>query len=219
MSSKIPILLVAKSDFVRLATEVICGRDLYFEVIGAIDTVAQLFEKISELNPDVVLANEDVDLDKVHDVILHGCDGGLKRPKVIAMSENLTDFAYLTALDGKADALISRSQNLNEIRRVLLETVAGEKFFTEADERHIRQRCRPFSVRYIVPMLDPTDREILQLVARGLSDKEISSEVFMAHQTVRNRVSRLLHNFAVRNRTELAVLCERARLWPDGRAA
>jgi NarL family two-component system response regulator LiaR len=219
MSKKTPILLVAKSEFVRFATEAASNRGVYFELIGSTDDVAEVPAMVIELCPEVVLANEDIELELLHRAISQGCLGGQTRPKFIVMSENSTDFAYLTAFDVQADALISRSQKLEEIRRVLLETVAGEAFFLEADVRQIRERCRPFSARRILPMLDSVDREILQLVARGLSDKEISSQVFMAHQTVRNRVSRLLQNFAVRNRTELAVLCEKADLWPDGRAA
>jgi DNA-binding NarL/FixJ family response regulator len=219
MTRKASILLVVKSEFVRFAVESASDRGMYFELIGVIEKVADVPARIVELKPQVVLVDEDVELEVVYDAISQGCLGGDERPKFVVMSEHLTDFVYLTAFDVKADALISRSQKLEEIRRVLVDAVAGKTFFAEADVRQIQERCRPFSVRYILPMLDSADREILQLVTQGLSDKEISSEVFMAHQTVRNRVSRLLQNFAVRNRTELAVLCEKAHLWPDGHAA
>ena len=60
---------------------------------------------------------------------------------------------------------------------------------------------------------DDTDRKILQLIAQGKFDKEISKELFLSLQTIRNRVSRILTESGARNRTHLAVLftTEKAR--------
>jgi DNA-binding NarL/FixJ family response regulator len=65
-------------------------------------------------------------------------------------------------------------------------------------------------VRERLTNIQELDRQILALVVEGKSDKEIAAMVFMAHQTVRNHVSRLLASFGVRNRTELAVKCQKA---------
>jgi DNA-binding NarL/FixJ family response regulator len=65
---------------------------------------------------------------------------------------------------------------------------------------------------------DDTDRKILQLIAQGKFDKEISKELFLSLQTIRNRVSRMLTESGARNRTHLAVLftTEKARNCPQG---
>jgi DNA-binding NarL/FixJ family response regulator len=65
---------------------------------------------------------------------------------------------------------------------------------------------------------DDTDRKILQLIAQGKFDKEISKELFLSLQTIRNRVSRMLTESGARNRTHLAVLftTEKARDCPQG---
>ena len=49
------------------------------------------------------------------------------------------------------------------------------------------------------------DREIIELVARGLNNKEISSKLFLSEGTVRNYISTLLEKLALRDRTQLAV--------------
>lgn len=51
---------------------------------------------------------------------------------------------------------------------------------------------------------DETDCEIVRLVAAGFADREIAETVFLSHQTVRNRVSRILGETGARNRTHLA---------------
>ena len=49
------------------------------------------------------------------------------------------------------------------------------------------------------------DADIVQLIASGKTDKEIAGILFLAHQTVRNKVSRILHATGMMNRTQLAV--------------
>ena len=53
---------------------------------------------------------------------------------------------------------------------------------------------------------DETDRKILLLISQGKFDKEISQELFLSTQTIRNRVSRILTESGARNRTHLAIL-------------
>jgi DNA-binding CsgD family transcriptional regulator len=53
--------------------------------------------------------------------------------------------------------------------------------------------------------LDTVDMSILALLAIGLRDEEISQSLHFSNQTIRNRVSKLLHVLSLRNRTELAL--------------
>jgi NarL family two-component system response regulator LiaR len=56
---------------------------------------------------------------------------------------------------------------------------------------------------------DETDMQIIALITRGFSNDEISEEIFIALQTVRNRISRLLSAAEVKNRTQLAIMFSR----------
>ena len=49
------------------------------------------------------------------------------------------------------------------------------------------------------------EREIMELVAKGLSNKEIAGELFLGEGTVRNYISNLLDKLMLRDRTQLAV--------------
>ncbi len=57
----------------------------------------------------------------------------------------------------------------------------------------------------IIATMDAVDERIVNLVAEGLSDKQIGSAMGLSPQTIRNRVSRMLNDSGLRNRTELAV--------------
>lgn len=54
------------------------------------------------------------------------------------------------------------------------------------------------------PYRDTIDREIVSMIAAGLTDDEISHGVYLSCQTVRNRISRMLERSGTRNRTQLA---------------
>lgn len=53
---------------------------------------------------------------------------------------------------------------------------------------------------------DHIDEEIAAMIASGMADQEISNHLYLSLQTIRNRVSRMLHDSGVRNRTHLAMV-------------
>ena len=68
----------------------------------------------------------------------------------------------------------------------------------------------------LIQQLDPTGRDILSLLASGLSNREIADRVYLSYQTVRNRVSLLLELTGAANRTQLALMmCSRCPNCPD----
>jgi DNA-binding NarL/FixJ family response regulator len=109
-----------------------------------------------------------------------------------------------------ADAYIAFDQKIEVVRSTIIQLLSGEPFWNERDVEAARARCGSCVVKLKLMDLEQIDRQILKLVTEGLSDKEIAASVFLAHQTVRNHVSALLAMFKVRNRTELAILYQKA---------
>ena len=60
--------------------------------------------------------------------------------------------------------------------------------------------------------LTPREREVLALVAEGLSDREIGTRLFISHRTVERHVSSLLAKLDAARRAELAALAHRLDL-------
>lgn len=56
------------------------------------------------------------------------------------------------------------------------------------------------------------ERDIMGLVARGMDNKEIAAELFLAEGTVRNHISRILEKLELKDRTQLAVFTVKNRL-------
>jgi DNA-binding NarL/FixJ family response regulator len=65
---------------------------------------------------------------------------------------------------------------------------------------------------YGVPKLTEREREVLRLVARGMSNKEIAAELVIAENTVKNHVRNILEKLHLRSRTEAAMYAVREKL-------
>ena len=81
------------------------------------------------------------------------------------------------------------------------QSVFGEKIVSRLPELMSRKEEFDFAAHGI----SDKEREIMEAVASGLSNKEIAAELFLSEGTVRNYISNLLDNLQLRDRTQLAV--------------
>ncbi len=81
------------------------------------------------------------------------------------------------------------------------QSVFGEKIVTKLPELMKSKEAFNFEKHGI----SGKEREIMELVAKGLSNKEIAAELFLGEGTVRNYISTLLDKLHLRDRTQLAV--------------
>ena len=109
-----------------------------------------------------------------------------------------------------ADRARARSNDISLVvdvatgMRATIESIQGE-----LRNFQIRSHGRPRPARPASPAIwvgNETDREIVEMIAAGYSDREIAAAVCLNHQTVRNHVSRILCESGARNRTHLAAI-------------
>ncbi|MBO4493115.1 MAG: response regulator transcription factor [Ruminococcus sp.] len=81
------------------------------------------------------------------------------------------------------------------------QSVFGEKIITKLPELMVPKGQYDFNAHGI----SDKEREIMELVAKGLSNKEIAGQLFLGEGTVRNYISSLLDKLELRDRTQLAV--------------
>lgn len=105
------------------------------------------------------------------------------------------------------------------IHAVLDVNLAADQFVAQLGEVVDGTRCLPDSTPanprfgpalawppHTIDFRDATDIEIVRLLSTGLSDKEITGQLSISHQTVRNRLSRILRDSGLDNRTQLAAV-------------
>ena len=157
-----------------------------------------------ELSPDVMLM----------DIRMEGMTGLEAGEKILAAHPD-AKLLYLTTFNDdeyivKALSMGAKGYMLKqdfEGIAVALEAVAGgqsvfgEKIVSRLPELMSRKEEFDFAAHGI----SDKEREIMEAVASGLSNKEIAAELFLSEGTVRNYISNLLDKLQLRDRTQLAV--------------
>ena len=132
----------------------------------------------------------------------------VSEPKIVFLSSLIDDGLVKESLsqgiDAVVDARLPVQQIINEISLVCS---SGKKATGVQAFQH--WKLKETSVELGDICRDEADTQIVALIIRGFSNDEIAGEIFIALQTVRNRISRLLSAAGVKNRTQLAILFSR----------
>ena len=172
-----------------------------FEVVGEAATAPEAVALVRELGPDLVVC----------DLHMPG-GGGLAVVRACAAS---TRIVMLTVAEAERDLLdavaagavgyLVKSTTPDELRTALGRAAAGEPVFSPSLAALVLGEFRALSRRAGdgTSALTEREREVLQLVARGHTYKEIGAELFIAEKTVENHVRNILGKLHLSRRHEL----------------
>ena len=179
-----------------------------FDVIGQTDSGAHVLPLVGRLAPDLVLM----------DVQMPGMDGltcldqlQLRHPevKVILISASAEESQIQNALRRGATGYILKSIDPADLPSALRQALDGTAFYAvggaESADEHLSRT------------IGLTEREvtILRALARGLSNKQLSQELFVSEQTVKFHLSNIYRKLSVSNRAEAVGYAHRHGLAGD----
>jgi RNA polymerase sigma factor (sigma-70 family) len=131
---------------------------------------------------------------------------------LLTASHNRTDFAL--AVEAGAEAVINKSTRTAEIIDTIRRLAAGERVLS-ADEMVVLLRLASLEreldrrAEQVFDQLTPREREILQSLADGLSDKQIAEQLSIAPRTVSTHMSNILGKLKAESRLQALVLALR----------
>jgi len=181
------------------------------EVVGEAADGEQAVARAARLRPDVVLL----------DLVMPVLDGLGAIERILARDPDarilvLTSFAgedqVLPALRAGAAGYLLKDADPAEVERAVRAVAAGESPLDPAVAGRVLRAVRPGSDP--VAALTPREREVLGLLARGLTNRQIARELVVAEKTVKTHVSAVLAKLGVADRTQAALLAVREGLGP-----
>ena len=168
------------------------------EVVGTAADGESAVALVGELRPDVVLM----------DLRMPG-GGGLAATTAIAARHPQTAVLVLTMSDDD-DSVFAAPRAVRAAARS--EAVFGPRIADRVLAFFASSRARSTAVPF--PELTDREREVLDLVAHGLSNSAIATRLFLSEKTVRNRVSDVLTKLHAASRAEAVALARDAGLGP-----
>lgn len=124
--------------------------------------------------------------------------------KVVMISAFASDRVTVDAYTASASAFVLKQITADELLQTIGDVAVGLTFISPEDARSSQQRLN-HSKSQVLNDLSPSDRQILRLLATGKTDPEIATMMYLSTQTIRNRMSRILGEFGLTNRTQLAL--------------
>ncbi len=132
----------------------------------------------------------------------------VSEPKIVFLTSLIDDGLVKESISQGIDAVVDARLPVQEIiSKISLVCSSGKKATGVQAFQH--WKLKETSVELGDICRDEADTQIVALIIRGFSNDEIAEEIFIALQTVRNRISRLLSAAGVKNRTQLAILFSR----------
>ncbi len=194
---------VYRNGLARLLTEL--GG---FEVVGLAADGAEAIKLVAEHRPDVV----------VMDLRMPGIDGVEAIRQILAADPDIgvvvltmfdDDVLLHAAIRAGARGYLLKDADDTQIARALISIASGEAVFGEATAHRllasIADQPSPHSVRPL-PQLTAREFEIIQVMARGLTNQEIANTLYLSERTVRNYVSNIFTKLGVDNRAQAITL-------------
>jgi two-component system, NarL family, response regulator len=193
---RIRILIVDDHPVVRAGLTSMLGTQAELEVIGSASSGEEALAKLRQVEPDVLLL----------DLRMHGMSGvdtlmAMKRSahdvRVIILTSFETDEDIYRAVQAGAHGYLLKDTSLKEMVEAIRTVHAGKRYIP----RDIAARL---AERMMRTDLTPREIEILKLLSKGPTNKEIGRALRISENTVKNHVNSIIEKLEVSDRTEAA---------------
>ncbi|MFI5292475.1 MAG: response regulator [Candidatus Limnocylindrales bacterium] len=205
MADVIRVLIVDDHTVVRSGLVTFFSLLDDIEVVGQASDGSQAVAAAAALHPDVVLM----------DLLMPALDGvtAIARIKadqpdieIVAMTSFIEEEKVTAALAAGATGYLLKDAEADEVAAAVRDAYHGEMHLDPAVARVLAERLRhrPQDDGPTEPLTE-REREVLRLVARGLSNKDIAAALFITERTARTYVSNILGKLGLQSRTQAAL--------------
>lgn len=233
--SAIRVLIADDQALIRRGMSLILAAEPDIEVVGQAADGVEALELALQLRPDVVLM--DLHMPRKGGVVAtREITAQLPQTRVMVLTTFDTDAMVFDAVRAGAQAYLLKDASEAEVLDTIRAVHRGESRLTSQIASKVMDQFRLLANRasgdlgssaaappsIAPPAVAPTparyenlltekEARVLELIAEGMSNKQIASTIFLAEGTVKNYVSRIMEKLHANTRTELAVMTLRSK--------
>jgi DNA-binding NarL/FixJ family response regulator len=208
VTDTIRVVLADDQRVVREGLGTLLGLLPGIEVVGAAADGEEARALVADLRPDVVLM----------DLRMPRCDGveATRRirdeapgVKVLVLTTYADDRSVIDALRAGARGYLTKDAGAEEIHRAIDQVARGHAVIDPAVQHHVVEALADGPPEQVAERpvllpdgLTPREAEVLALIAGGLSNAEIASDLFVSETTVKSHINHLFAKTGVRDRAQ-----------------
>jgi DNA-binding NarL/FixJ family response regulator len=203
-------VLIADDDhLIRAGLVELLAADPTIEVAGQASTGREALERTRRLDPDVVLMDVRMpDLDGI--AATHELTHAAARSRVLILTTFEQDDYIFGALRAGASGFLLKRTRPEELIAAVHTIADGDSLLSPSVTRRVIDRMAQQPTPTLTDQaklaeLTPREREVLELVARGLANREIANELVVEESTIRTHVKRILMKLGLRDRVQIVI--------------
>lgn len=206
---KVTVFLVDDHEVVRRGLIDLLGSDPELEVVGEAGSVREALARIPAAQPDVAVL--DVRLPDGNGIELcRELLSELADLRCLMLTSYSSDEAMLDAILAGASGYVVKDIKGMELAQAIKDVGAGHSLLDNRAAAALMAKLRGEAEKPDpLSGLTQQERILLDLLAEGLTNKQIADRMFLAEKTVKNYVSRLLAKLGMQRRTQAAVFASK----------
>jgi DNA-binding NarL/FixJ family response regulator len=206
---RVRVLLVDDDDLMRAGLRSVLSSDDTIEVAGEAGDGGEALDRVRETQPHVVLM----------DIRMPGVDGisatrevlaGSVDVKVVVLTTFEDDDYIFDALSAGASGFLLKRTKPEELISAIHAVADGDSLLSPSVTRRVIDRMATQPVAGLsgarLEKLTPRELEVLELIGRGLSNREIAESFVIEESTVKTHVKRILMKLGLRDRVQAVIL-------------
>ena len=211
------VLIVDDHALFRRGLQMVLKQEKDIEVVGEAGDGHEAVDKAQELMPDVILMDVRMPrrsgieaTQQIKDLLPH--------VKILMLTISDEEADLYDAIKAGASGYLLKEISIDEVADAIRSVWQGQsrispsmaaKLLTEfaAMSKRAEQPAEPAA-----PRLTQREMDVLRLIAKGLSNRDIAAELFISGNTVKNHIRNILEKLNLRSRTEAVVYAVREKL-------
>jgi len=201
------VMVVDDHEVVRSGLKAILEPEKDLEVVGEAASAREAIQKVPRLDPHVVLM--DVRMGEMSGI--EACrliKSAHPQVNILMLTSFSEEEAVTAAIMAGASAYLLKNVGRSDLIKAIRAVAAGQNLLDPSVTKRVMEKLAQLAAKEqerAVEGISEREKEVLTLVARGLTNKEIGKNLIITENTARNHVSRILDKLGLTRRSEAAV--------------